>query len=190
MSRLNIPTWSVAAVIVVVFALVAGLLFLLFEGLPPSVSPQALEERFKDQIDFLKTMAADHPGSGYQKEWWRQVEAKAGLFSDPVILGVSIYVCHEPRRFTSVTVKSFEAPRSSMLESWIKDLSQSETLPDVGRPTLVHWHAGGRRLVKYRNLFLDASGKRKGYQLVLDLDRIVATCESTDSGARTSSEAR
>jgi hypothetical protein len=190
MSQFKIPAWLVATIILFAFILVAGLLFMVLEKLPPSASPSALEARFSVPIRFLKEMAACHPGPGHHKAWWDRVEANAGLFSDPVILGASIYVCHESMRTVSMTVKAFDAPESTVLESWINDLSPSSAFPDVGRPSLVHRHAGGRRLVKYRNVFLDASGKRRGYQLVLDLERLEATCESSENGAHTSGAAR
>ena len=95
--------------------------------------------------------------------WWKRVEEKVDLFSDPVILGASVAI-FAPNMDISLGVKEYEKPSGS--------LPLSGRGSGVDSPTTRLLFAGARFLVEYENRFLDASGKERGYRMILDLDRL------------------
>lgn len=165
--------------------------------LPPCADPEAIEARFAKQIEFLKDLAVSFPFEqhlpvsrrpdekqieefraelekyqGTMEEWQRRVDQGADLFADPAIIGASVINDHSSQYVTRTVIKECEELEESWFGAMLESISGGASSPGVDKPAVRRLHVVGRRLVRIENLFLDPAGKRRGYQLVIDLDRL------------------
>ena len=128
----KISTPWLIVISVFIFLIAAGVFLLMMKELPPCAETQAIEKRFTKQIAFLREMAETCDADGFiagppsgkeegaesikrlkdDEAWWKTVEEKADLFSDPVILGASV-VIFAPNMQISHVVKEYDEPSGS-----------------------------------------------------------------------------
>jgi len=177
----KISTPWLIVISVFIFVIAAGAFLLMMKELPPCAEPEAIEKRFAEQIACLRELAESCDADGFiagppsgkeegaesikrlkdSEAWWKSVEEKADLFSDPVILGVSVVII-APNMQISHVVKEYDEPSGSF------PLSGEES--GVDRPATRLLFAGARFFVEYENRFMDESGMERGYRMILDLD--------------------
>jgi hypothetical protein len=151
----------------------AGVLKVLLEEIPASARPEAIQQRFGRQLEFLRDLAATYPAKECRTDlpteiessaaWEKRVDSGAELFSEPVILGASV-ICYLPNATMYLAVKVYEKPTESF--------SRVMVLPRTEPPSVSLWYTRERRVIHYEDHVLDSSGVTKGYRLVLDLDRL------------------
>ena len=170
--------WRMVLVPVVLFlGLVLSVGIRIFtERLPACARPAAIQARFSEQIEFLERLAETRsdsacPGELTQDferqirtlfEWERHAAAEKDLFSDAVILGAGVVESCE-----GATVNTEIKPYDELARSW----SRTMFWPKVKEwPASSLWYVGRRQVVRYEDRVTDASGKNRGFRLILDLE--------------------
>jgi hypothetical protein len=180
------PTWALIAMAAFVLVVIACLVALLLQEVPPHAGPQAVEKRFAPQIECLKELSLIYeledfaidpdkiaeiakqgkdPTKG-QAGFWEKADAAEGLFADPAILGASV-ILYQGNMKISARVKEDDEPE----DMW-SPFEVFGSSPEVDSARTSLWYSGVKKIIKYEKLTLNEAGTKKGYELILDLERL------------------
>jgi len=178
-----IPKWLKIALPVLIMGgiLVAALVALVMETVPPDAQPAVLEARFEKQLAFMRDLAGDLPMQGCEerpgarsreellalvdslKAWETRVKAGEDLFKDPVILAAEILqMCDGSQK--TYGVKRYEGPESTWSAAMFRRTDQW--------PSVSLWFAGTQRQVRYDARIGGSDADPLLIRLILDLENL------------------
>jgi len=180
------PVWIflLAAVVMLALVPVGALVAVMMSAPRETVSREMLERQFAGPISALRDLAISYrparPSEGEgidpygapprplppiaSPEWRARLEEAKALFEGREFLGAWVIIEREERSSTYITVKPHALPNFSF--------KVSGGSPEIDRPALIFWFAGGRYIVEYANLVAGPEGDVRGYGMYVDLDSV------------------
>jgi hypothetical protein len=172
------PLWPLIMILAcfLLFLAMAAMGIMKFSASSSGLDPAFVEKRFKEHLDFLRELAVDYEEEVLELEeagvndpiripakgWLKRLEEVEDRFSDPVVVGARVYTAYSATSQSKIVIKECDASSFSSLFD----------RPGVERPVLLEKIVGTRHMVSYENLVLDSEGTARGYQLIIDLNRL------------------